>query len=111
PKQVDKQLVAQAEESAFYRPFTHFNRNIVAEDQQRLKSAAKQAIERDVLPAYQKFKQFLETEYLPACYGNVGCWQQTGGAAVYAAACRFHTTTDLSPDEIHEIGLREVERI
>jgi uncharacterized protein (DUF885 family) len=111
PKQLDKQIVAKSEESAFYRPFTHFHREISAEDRKRLQTAAKVAIEKTVVPAYQRLKAFLEKEYLPACQSKVGCWQQPDGAAVYAAACHRHTTTNLSPDEIHAIGLKEVERI
>lgn len=111
PKQVDKQMIGSAEESAFYRPFKHFNRDITEGDRKRLASDAKAAIERTVFPAYRRLKAFLEKEYLPACQNEVGCWQQPEGAKVYEAACRRHTTADLSPDEIHAIGLAEVERI
>lgn len=111
PKQVDKQLVVTAEESAFYRPFKQFNRQIAVDDRMRLQADARAAIEKSVIPAYERLKAFLDQEYLPACQEKVGCWQQPEGAAVYAAACRRHTTTNLSPDEIHAIGLQEVERI
>lgn len=111
PKQIDKQLVEDAKESAFYKPFTHFNRDIAEGDRRRLQDEALAAIEETVLPAYQRLKDFLQKEYLPACPEKVGCWQQPKGKEVYAAACRRHTTTSLSPDEIHEIGLQEVERI
>lgn len=111
PKQVDKQLVGSAEESPFYRPFKQFNRQIARPEQQRLQAAAKEAIEKTVLPAYQRLQACLQEKYLPVCQTGVGCWQQPEGAAVYAAACRRHTTTNLSPDEIHAIGLKEVARI
>src|SRR5205085_288288 len=89
----------------------HFTRDISADDRKRLSGSATAAIEKSVIPAYKRLKAFLEKEYLPACQEKVGCWQQPEGEAVYAAACRRHTTTELPPDEIHAIGLKEVERI
>lgn len=111
PRQIDKQLVENAKESAFYKPFKTFKRDIPDADRKRLQANAQAMIEQSVLPAFRRLKAFLEQEYLPACPEKVGCWQQPKGKEVYAAACRRHTTTNLSPDEIHEIGLKEVERI
>jgi uncharacterized protein (DUF885 family) len=111
PAQVAKQLVEKGEESPFYKPFKHFPRDIKEADRTRLQAEAKRAIEASVFPAYRRLQTFLEREYLPACYDGVGCWRQPQGKEVYAAACRHHTTTKLTPDEIHEIGLKEVARI
>lgn len=111
PAQVAKQLVGKGEESPFYKPFKHFSRDIEDADRTRLQAEAKRAIEANVFPAYRRLQTFLEQEYLPACFEGVGCWQQPQGKEAYVAACRHHTTTDLTPDEIHEIGLKEVARI
>lgn len=111
PAQVAKQLTEKGDQSPFFKPFKHFSRDISEAERERLKSEATRAIEQHVFPAYERLQKFLAEEYLPACYDSVGCWRQPQGAEIYAAACRRHTTTDLSPDAIHEIGLKEVARI
>lgn len=111
PAQIDKQLVSDPAQSGFYRPFRHFSREISPSDQQRLSQQAQQAIHQYVIPAFQKFKQFFASEYLPACFDEVGAWQLPNGAESYAFDIRNHTTLDLTPEQVHEIGVREVERI
>ncbi len=111
PAQIDKQLVNDPAQSGFYRPFRHFSRETSPADQQRLSQQAQQAIHQYVIPAFQKFKLFFVSEYLPACFDEVGAWQLPNGAESYAFDIRNHTTLDLSPEQVHEIGLREVERI
>jgi uncharacterized protein (DUF885 family) len=111
PAQIDKQLVADPTKSGFYRPFRHFGREISAADQQRLSQQAQQAIQQQIIPSFQKFKQFFVSEYLPACFNEVGAWQLPRGDESYAFDIRNHTTLNLSAEHIHQIGLREVERI
>ena len=111
PAQIDKQLVIDPAQSGFYRPFRHFSREISSADQQRLSQQAQQAIHQYIIPAFQKFKQFFVSEYLPACFDEVGAWQLPNAAESYAFDIRSHTTLDLSPEQVHEIGVREVERI
>lgn len=76
-----------------------------------LRNEAKLVIETAVFPALRRLQHFLETEYLPACYDGAGIWQAPEGARLYAYFARSFTTTGLTPDEIHEIGLGEVARI
>jgi uncharacterized protein (DUF885 family) len=111
PAQIDKQLVSDPKQSPFYKPFEHFSRNISAADQQRLESEARQAVEQHIIPAFKKFKQFFVSEYLPACYDQVGAWQLPHGDQLYAYFVRLYTTTNLTPEEIHQTGLKEVARI
>ena len=111
PGQLDKQIVAKPEDSGFFRPFRKFPAGVPAADQQRLTDAAKKAIAEGVVPAFVKFKEFFEKEYLPACYDKVGAWQHPDGEAAYAYLARVSTTTNLTPQQIHEIGLKEVARI
>jgi len=111
PAQVDKQLVATPEASPFFKPFTNFPPAIAAADRARLTNAARDAISTKVLPAYRRLKEYLTAEYLPACFDQVGAWQLPDGDATYAFFARKFTTTQLTPREIHELGLREVERI
>lgn len=111
PAQIDKQLVTDPAQSPFYKPFLHFSRNISAADQQRLQAEARQAVQQQVVPAFQKFKQFFVSEYLPACYDQVGAWQLPHGGELYAYFVRHFTTTNQTPEEIHQRGLSEVARI
>jgi uncharacterized protein (DUF885 family) len=99
PGQIERQLTANPFPQAF------------AGQTAKLRNEANQVIAEAVLPSLRKFKQFLEDEYIPACYDGVGIWQAPEGAKLYAYFARNFTTTGLTPDEIHDIGLREVARI
>ena len=111
PGQIEKQIVSDPTQSGFYKPFQHFPSTISPEDQKRLQSAAREAVEQQIVPAFTKFKQFFVSEYLPACYDQVGAWQLPHGAELYAYFVRNYTTTKETPEEVHQIGLKEVARI
>lgn len=111
PAQIEKQLVAKPDDSPFFKPFKKFPDAIPAADRERLAKAAQEAIATGVLPSYQKLKKYFVDEYLPAAYEKVGVWQMPDGAEYYAYLTRRHTTTDLTPQQIHEKGLSEVVRI
>jgi uncharacterized protein (DUF885 family) len=111
PAQIDKQIVTDATQSGFYLPFRRFSKEVSAADQQRLRQEARQAVEQQIVPAFKKFKEFFVSEYLPACFDQVGIWQVPNGAEHYAFLARRFTTTDATPEEIHQIGLKEVARI
>ncbi len=109
--QVDRQSISDPDQSPFYAPFTKFSSSISEADQKRLAAEARAAISKSVLPSFRKLKQFLTTEYMPAAYGSPGIWQAPQGAKIYAFFARKYTTTNLTPAEIHQIGLGEVKRI
>lgn len=111
PAQIDKQLVSKPDESPFYKPFQKFSDAIAAADRDRLTKAAQEAIASGVLPSFQKLKKYFVEEYLPAAFDEVGVWKMPQGAEFYAYLARRHTTTDLTPQQIHEKGLSEVARI
>ena len=111
PAQIAKQVVDKPEDSPFYRPFKTLPPNLSPAEEQALREHALQLIGSAVIPAYRQFGEFFEKEYLPACYDGVGIWQRPDGAAAYAFDARQHTTTDLTPEQIHQIGLDEVARI
>ena len=77
----------------------------------RLAGEAQEVIRERIVPAYRKFFGFFEREYFPACLKDIGAHQLPRGQEFYAHLARKHTTTKLTPNQIHEIGLREVERI
>ena len=111
PAQIDTQIVSDPTKSGYYKPFERFSSEISPADQQRLKTAATQAIEQQIVPSFKKFKEFFVNEYLPACYDQVGAWQLPHGDELYAFFVRHYTTTDVTPEQVHQTGLREVARI
>ena len=111
PAQIRKQLVDQPQDSPYYKPFRTFVVEFTDAEKYRLQNEAKSAIESCILPSYRTFLEFLETEYIPACFDDVGCWQRPNGQAIYAELARRFTTTNLTPQQIQDIGLAEVTRI
>jgi uncharacterized protein (DUF885 family) len=111
PSQIRRQLVGRPEDSQYYHPFRAFAVEISESEQRRLRTLAVRTIESSILPAYRVFLEFFEKEYLPACGESVGCWARPQGQQMYADLVRKFTTTDLRPDEIHQLGLQEVDRI
>lgn len=111
PAQIAKQITSDPTQQPFYKPFAKMIVAIREPDRSRLQREAVRAIAQSVVPAYRKFAAFFEKEYLPACYDDVGAWQMPDGGKKYAFLCRKHTTTDLTPQEIHDIGQSEVKRI
>ena len=111
PARIQKQIVENATESGFYRPLVTMPDSIPAAEQTRLRRTAQDAIATQVVPSYRKLLVFINDEYLPACRESVGLWDTPNGVERYAQLIRWHTTTNLTADEIHELGLREVARI
>lgn len=110
PGQIDKQLVAP-EKSGFYLPFRKFPAGFSQQQQNQLAAEGKQAIEQNVIPSFRKFKQFFVDEYLPHTLPRAGVWQWPNGDKYYEFTVRKYTTTNLTPEQIHQIGLSEVKRI
>jgi uncharacterized protein (DUF885 family) len=111
PAQIDKQIVATADESPFFRPFKHIPDSFTQTERERILVAGRDAITSNVVPSFKNMREFFVKEYIPASYPEVGAWQMPDGAQMYAFEARRHTTTDLTPQQIHEIGLAEVKRI
>ncbi len=111
PPLLAKQLPDDAEDSPFFAPLRNMPESIPAEEQARLIGAAGRIVADQVIPAYRRFDAFFREQYLPACRESVGVWDTPDGAAYYADRVALHTTTALTPDEIHAIGIEEVARI
>jgi uncharacterized protein (DUF885 family) len=107
---LEKQVTANPEDSPFFAPFRSFPDSIPAAERQRLTAEAKKIIGQSVIPAYRKFNTVFKSEYLPATRETVGIWDTPDGREYYGFLARYHTTTDLTPEAIHEIGLKEVAR-
>ena len=111
PGQLDRQLVRDPRQSDFFKPFRTFPATIGQSDQERLSKAAEEAIGHGIVPAFALYKDFYVSQYLPACYPQPGIWQAPNGEALYRFLARTFTTTNLTPAEIHRIGLDGVARI
>ena len=109
--QLQAHIVDEVPESLFYQPIANFPDTIAEEDRERLTLLYESAIDDTVIPSYRRLHDFIRDEYLPATRESVGLDALPNGAAWYAYLVRTITTTDRSPDEIHQIGLDEVTRI
>lgn len=111
PDQLARQLPAKAEDSPFFEPFTRIPEGIPAEERDRLIGEGGRAIASSVIPAFRRFDAFMRDTYLPNCRRTDGVWDTPDGLAFYQNRIAYHTTTNLTAEEIHELGLREVARI
>jgi prolyl oligopeptidase len=111
PDQIAAQLVENAEESPFYQAFLEMPESIPADEQQRLREAAQEIIEESIVPSYRKFSRYFNDTYLPASRDSIGASELPEGTAFYEYRTRLYTTTAMTPDEIHGLGLSEVQRI
>jgi uncharacterized protein (DUF885 family) len=109
--QIEKQLVSRAEDSTFYKPFKSFPADITEGERALLVHSAREAIEQSVVPSYRALSEYFTKEYLPASFDRVGVWQWPDGANAYAFLARRYTTTEMTPEQIHQKGLSEVARI
>jgi uncharacterized protein (DUF885 family) len=111
PAQVSSMLVDDPLKSPLLKSFQKFPQSISPGEQARLKSEAVKALSDQVLPAYRKLQSYLTNTYLPASRDTIGMSALPNGKAWYAFNVRASTTTDLTPEQIHQIGLSEVKRI
>jgi uncharacterized protein (DUF885 family) len=103
--------VSDPKQSVFWRPITQFPAAVKPADRERLTQAYADKLATKVLPAYQRLHDFLKDEYLAQARPTIA-WAELGnGAEWYAYLVRYHTITSMTPDEIHELGLKEVARI
>jgi uncharacterized protein (DUF885 family) len=111
PAQIAKQIVEAPTASPFYRPFTHFPAGMAEADRSALSAEAIALIRTRIVPAYRQLQAYVDGEYLPLARSSVAASERPDGKAFYAFCARYYTTTELSVDAIHEIGLREVARL
>jgi uncharacterized protein (DUF885 family) len=109
--QMEAQDVADPDKSPFFSAFLEYPKAFDAAIQARLTAAGRTAIKESVLPAFRRLRVAYSQVYLPACRESVGVWDTPDGDAYYRALARYYTTTELSTDEIHALGLKEVARI
>ena len=111
PAQISMQLVEDPEQSPFFKSFAAMPDSIVDADRERLQQLAKDLIDESVVPGYREFASYFNNVYLPASRDTIGASSLPDGEAFYEYRTRLYTTTQMTPDEIHRLGLNEVKRI
>ncbi len=111
PKQITDLIPADAMASPLLEPFTDFPAGFPEPERTRLTDRAKKTYTGAIAPAFQKLHDYMASTYLPACRESIAATALPNGAAAYAFHVRWQTTTKLTPQQIHEIGLSEVKRI
>ncbi len=104
-------IVADPTQSLLYKPFTEFPAGIPQGERARLAAAGRAAVEESVVAGFRDFLEFMQCEYVPAARGGIAASELPNGRAIYAQRVRSYTTLELTPDQVHETGLREVARI
>ena len=99
------------EDSPFAKAVKDFPSSVPAIEQKRLRDAVLAAIASQIVPAYQRFASFVRTEYAPHGRTDPGVWALPDGEARYRFAIRHITTTDMTPEEIHALGLKQIDEV
>lgn len=111
PAQLAKITQVDIKDNPFFEPFATMPDAVAHADAQSLTERAERVVKEIVVPAYQKFERFFNERYLPATRSEVGVGSLPDGKALYEFSAQRFTTTNLTPEQIHEIGLAEVARI
>jgi uncharacterized protein (DUF885 family) len=109
--QLAAHVVDRPEDSLFFLPVASFPEGVPEAERARLTEAWRATIRERLVPAYRRLHDFLRDEYLPRARSTVGLSALPGGAEWYAHLVRETTTTELTPEALHALGLREVARI
>jgi uncharacterized protein (DUF885 family) len=107
----EQQITDTVEESVFYKPFLKRPEVIGEADWQNFITEARQVITEDVIGSFRRIKTFFDNEYLPKTRTTVGVSNFPNGLAYYQDRVRHYTTTDITYEEVYQLGLKEVERI
>jgi uncharacterized protein (DUF885 family) len=110
-KQLKALLVSDYKESIFYKPLLTIEDKVPGEEGRKIKNRYDLMIKNVIYPAYEKLERFVEEEYLSKARTTDGLCEVPGGRAFYLALIKGYTTTELNPDQIGDLGLKEVARI
>ena len=108
---IDGYLTKEVKDNPFYRPFLRDYDFLSAEEKASLDKRAEDVVKSKVEVAYQYFRDFMLEEYIPEARESIGVSETPEGKNFYANRARHYTTTDLSPEQIHDLGLEQVKRI
>jgi uncharacterized protein (DUF885 family) len=111
PAQIATQVVDDPAKSQFYKPFEKFPEAVPQAERSALQGQARKVIAERIVPAYRQFATFFNEEYLPGSRETIAAADLPDGKAYYDFLAAQFTTTSLTADQIHQIGLGEVARI
>ena len=111
PQQVRNMIIDTPEDNPLLQGFFSLPGSVPGEEGELMRNEAIAVYQEEIRPKWQEFAKFLTEEYLPAAPASVSASDRPNGAAWYRVEVRQHTTLDVTPDEVHEIGLAEVARI
>src|SRR4030095_14337074 len=107
--QMENIMNTEPEKSVFYT--LNKENKLMPDEKEKVSKELIEIIKKNINPAYKKLHDYVKDEYLPKCRTEAGIWSLPDGKERYENSIRYHTTLDLTADEIHNIGLKEVERI
>ena len=110
-RQIDLQSRDNVNENPFFKVFINLPDSIPDDEKTAIRAEAKKVIEEVVIPSYRLLGKYFKDEYLPQSRSTVGLYDIPDGRKLYEVLAKSFTTTNLSPKEIHQIGLDEVQRI
>ncbi|NQZ82594.1 MAG: DUF885 domain-containing protein [Colwellia sp.] len=110
-KSISKHIVDNVNDSVFYQPIKDMPAKFSAQDKANYQQKTAKLITSTVIPEYKKFYDFFTKDYMSKCRSNVGISELKGGEDYYQYLIEYYTTTEMSADEIHNLGLDEVARI
>jgi uncharacterized protein (DUF885 family) len=108
---ISRHIVSSPQDSALYEPFSRFPKQFSEQQKTQYQQQATSVIKDLVIPAYQDLYDFFVKEYMPNCRDEPGVASLKGGADYYVYTANYFTTTDVTPKQIHDLGLTEVARI
>ena len=118
PKIITERMIEQLESMdvpveahIFYSPVLRMPDSFTEPEKEKIRDAYRNMVERKIMPAYSSLQAFLQREYLPNCRESSGIGALPSGSETYRYLVRYHTTTDLTPEQIFEMGKKEVARI
>lgn len=111
PRQISANIVSDPKESEFYKPFEKIPSTIDRKTATQLRREARDAIENNVVPAFKRLQAFFNNDYLPHCRTSIAASSLPDGKAYYAYLVRHFTTTDMTPEQVHRLGLKKVAQI
>lgn len=101
----------KVEESEFWQPFKNLPKHITSKEAKALKSRAEKVIAKTLLPAYQSLAEYFEQQYIPSTKQSLGAYDFPNGKQYYQTEIAHYTTTHMTAEQIHTLGLKEVTRI
>ncbi len=111
PAQIAAQIVDDPAASPFYRPFAKFAAGVPESERAALQAEARKVVAEQIVPAYRKLQTYFNDDYLPKTRTGIAVADLPNGKAYYDFLAGYYTTTGLSADAIHDIGVKEVARI